>query len=109
MASGGWGAAVSEELTPFQTSLEELFRRMGLPDPVLMSRITGSWDELAGSPWSGRSTPLFVREKTLVVEAAAPSMVAFLRYGSVDLVKALNRVLGEGVIEQIEVRAPGSR
>lgn len=94
------------ELTPFRTSLEEMFRKMGLSDPIVMSRLSGGWDELAGSPWSGRSRPLFIRSKTLVVEATAPSMVAFLRYGSADLVAILNQVIGEGVIEQIEVRAP---
>jgi len=36
-------------------------------------------------------------------------MVAFLRYGSADLVAALARALGEGVIEKIEVRGPSSR
>jgi hypothetical protein len=64
---------------------------------------------LAGSPWSGRSRPLFIQGKTLVVEATAPSMVAFLRYGSSELVAALSRVIGDGVIEQIEVRPPSSR
>jgi Dna[CI] antecedent, DciA len=97
------------DLTPFRTSLEEMFRRMGLSDPIVMSRIAGGWDELAGSPWSGRSRPLFIQGKTLVVEATAPSMVAFLRYGSSELVAVLSRVIGEGVIEQIEVRPPPSR
>ena len=96
------------DLTPFRTSLEEMFRRMGLSDPIVMSRIAGGWDELAGSPWSGRSRPLFIQGKTLVVEATAPSMVAFLRYGSSELVAVLSRVIGEGVIEQIEVRPPSS-
>jgi hypothetical protein len=36
-------------------------------------------------------------------------MVAFLRYGSSDLVAAISRALGEGVIERIEVRAPAGR
>lgn len=97
------------ELTSFQTSLEEMFRKMGLSDPVAMSRLSAGWDELAGSPWSGRSQPLFIQGKTLVVEAAAASTVAFLRYGSTELVRALAQALGPGVIERIEVRAPSSR
>lgn len=96
------------DLTPFRTSLDEMFRKLGLPDPVVMSRITQAWDEVAGTPWSGRSKPMFIREKTLVVEASAPSMVAFLRYGSAGLVTSLSRLLGEGIIEQIEVRAPSN-
>jgi len=109
VAGGRWGAAVNDgDLTPFRASLEEMFRRMGMSDPMAMARIAAAWDELAGTPWSGRSRPLFIQEKTLVVEAGAPSMVAFLRYGSADLVAALSGALGEGVIEKIEVRAPAS-
>ena len=98
----------NDDLTPFRTSLEEMFRKMGLSDPIVMSRLSSGWDELAGSPWSGRSRPLFIQGKTLVVEATAPSMVAFLRYGSAELVASLNKVIGEGVIDQIEVRAPSA-
>jgi len=94
------------DLSSFESSLDEVFRRLGLPDPIVMSRVTADWDELAGTPWSGRSTPLFIQGKTLVVEAVSPSMVAFLRYGSADLVKALAGRLGDGVIDQVEVRAP---
>jgi predicted nucleic acid-binding Zn ribbon protein len=97
------------DLSSFQSSLEELFRKLGIAEPMAMARLTGSWDELAGTPWAGRSKPLFVQGKTLVVEAAAPSMVAFLRYGSASLLTTLAGVIGPGVIERIEVRGPGSR
>jgi predicted nucleic acid-binding Zn ribbon protein len=97
------------DLTSLGASLEALFRKMGMSDPMAFSRIAAGWDELAGTPWAGRSKPLFIQGKTLVVEAGAPSMVAFLRYGSADLVAALARALGEGVVEKIEVRAPSSR
>jgi predicted nucleic acid-binding Zn ribbon protein len=98
-----------DDLTPFRTSLEEMFRKMGLSDPIVMSRLSAGWDELAGSPWAGRSRPLFIQGKALVVEASAPSMVAFLRYGSSALVASLKEVIGEDVIEQIEVRPPSAR
>jgi hypothetical protein len=94
------------DLTSFQTSIEEMFRKLGLSDPMTLARLTGSWDDLAGTPWAGRSKPLFIQGKTLVVEASASSMVAFLRYGSATLVSKLDDVLGRGVIERIEVRGP---
>jgi predicted nucleic acid-binding Zn ribbon protein len=97
------------DLTSLGASLEALFRKMGMSDPMALARLAAGWDELAGPPWSGRSKPLFIQGKTLVVEAGAPSMVAFLRYGGADLVAALARALGEGVIEKIEVRGPSSR
>jgi hypothetical protein len=97
------------DLTSFQTSLEDMFRKLGLSDPMTLARLTAAWDDLAGAPWAGRSRPLFIQGKTLVVEAAAPSMVAFLRYDSATLVSKLRDVLGPGVIERIEVRGPGSQ
>jgi hypothetical protein len=97
------------DLTSFQTSLEDMFRKLGLSDPMTLARLTGAWDDLAGVPWAGRSKPLYIQDKTLVVEAAAPSMVAFLRYGSAGLVGTLAGLFGPGVIERIEVRAPGSQ
>ena len=97
------------DLSSFGSSLDEVFRRLGLPDPVVMARLTQEWDEIAGAPWGGRSTPLFIQDRALVVEAASPSMVAFLRYASADLLAALATRFGEGLIERIEVRPPAPR
>lgn len=98
---------MSPDLEPFAESLNEVFTRLGLPDPVIMSKITREWETLAGKPWVGRSKPLFVRGTTLVVEATSPSMVAFLRYGEASLVETLGSRFGEGVIDSVEVLAPG--
>lgn len=98
---------MSGDLEEFGQSLNEVFRRLGLPDPVIMSKITAEWEALAGKPWAGRSRPLFVKGTTLVVEASTPSMVAFLRYGESTLVTALQERFGRGVVDSVEVLAPG--
>lgn len=98
---------MTEDLEPFAESVNEVFARLGLPDPVIMAKITSEWATLAGKPWVGRSKPLFVRGTTLVVEASAPSMVAFLRYGESTLVGNLENRFGPGVIDSVEVLAPG--
>lgn len=98
---------MSADLEPFGDSLNDVFARMGLPDPVIMSKITANWESLAGKPWVGRSRPLFVRGKTLVVEASSASMVAFLRYGESSLVEALGDHFGRHIIDSVEVLAPG--
>ena len=95
-----------DDLEPFSESLDDVFKKLGLPDPVLMSEIAGEWEALAGKTWSGRSQPLFVRGKTLIVEAATPSMVAFLRYGESELVERLKHRFGEGLIDAVEVQSP---
>ncbi len=94
------------DLSSFESSLGDVFRKMGLPDPVLMSQLIDEWDELAGTPWVGRSRPVVIKGRTLVVEASAPSMVAFLRYGATQLVETLSERFGEGVVDQVEVIPP---
>lgn len=94
------------DLEPFAESLSDVFARLGLPDPVLMSQVSDEWETLAGKPWVGRSKPTFVRGRTLFVEAAGPSMVAFLRYGEASLLETLKERFGEGLIDSIEVVPP---
>ncbi len=84
----------------------EMFRRLGLPDPLLVGRIKDEWEEIAGSPWLGRSEPVTIQGKTLVIAANSPSLVAFLRYSVDDLLKRLQDRFGPGLIESIEVRGP---
>jgi hypothetical protein len=94
------------DLSSFESSLDDVFRKLGLPDPVLMSHLIDEWDELSGAPWVGRSRPVVIRGRTLVVEASSPSMVAFLRYGATQLVETLKNRFGEGVVDQVEVTPP---
>ncbi len=95
------------DLETFSESIDKVFTRLGLPDPILMSKISADWDEFAGNPWSGRSKPLYVKRHKLVVEASSPSMVAFLRYGETGLIEALEKRFGTGVVDSIEVISPG--
>ena len=99
--------STGNDLEPFSESLNDVFARLGLPDPVLMSQVNSEWEALAGNPWVGRSKPMFVRGRTLIVEASGPSMVAFLRYGEASLLERLRDRFGEGVIDSIEVVPPG--
>jgi hypothetical protein len=45
------------EMSSFESTMMEMFRRLGLPDPLLVGRIKTEWDDLAGNPWIGRSQP----------------------------------------------------
>jgi len=96
-----------KDLEPFSESIDDVFARLGLPDPILMSQVSEEWETLAGSPWVGRSRPLYVRGKTLVVEASTPSMIAFLRYGEQKLLETLQNRFRPGEIEAIEIVSPG--
>ncbi len=100
---------MSEDLEPFSESLADVFTRLGLPDPVLNGELVEEWKDLAGQPWVGRSHPLYVKGKTLYVEASSPSGVAFLRYGIANLLEVLEHRFGTGVIEGVEVVPPQRR
>ncbi len=95
------------DLEPFSESVDGMFKRLGLPDPMVMSALSSEWETLAGPPWTGRSKPLYIKGTTLVVEASTGSMVAFLRYGETTLLEALAKRFGEGTIRDIDIRPPG--
>ena len=97
------------DLSSLESSLDDMFRRLGLPAPDLLVRLNRDWGDIAGEPWAGRSAPLVIRDGTLVVEASSPSMVAFLRYGQVDLINRIVEQIGPGIVREIEVRPPTRR
>jgi hypothetical protein len=96
-----------KDLEHFSDSVDSMFARLGLPDPVVMAALSSEWDELAGSPWSGRSRPLYIRGTTLVVEAFSASMVAFLRYAESGLIDKLGGRFGTGKVDGVEIQPPG--
>lgn len=97
------------DLEPFSDSVDEMFKKLGLPDPLVMASVGSEWDELTGPPWAGRSKPLYIKGTTLVVEASSASMVAFLRYGETGLLEKLAERFGVGIIETIDIRPPARR
>jgi hypothetical protein len=100
---------VSADLEPVAETLDGVFTRLGVANPKVMADLSQSWDDIAGGPWVGRSRPVVVRGKTLVVEATQPSVVAFLKYGISGLLESLASRFGEGVVTTIEVIPPGRR
>ena len=95
------------DLEHFSDSVDEMFKRLGLPDPVVMAALSSEWDQLAGPPWAGRSKPLYIRGTTLVVEASSGSMVAFLRYGESTLLATLAERFGRDTVRAVDIRPPG--
>lgn len=95
------------DLEHFSDSVDSMFRRLGLPDPQVMATLTSEWDHIAGAPWSTRSSPLYIRGTTLVVEAVSASMIAFLRYDVEALVGRLEERFGPGVVTRVDIEPPG--
>ena len=97
---------MGRELEPFSDSVDAMFARLGLPNPEVMSVINTEWDELAGNPWAGRSSPMFIKGKKLVIEASSPGMIAFLRYDQSGLLNRLSERFGVGLITEVEITPP---
>ena len=92
------------DLEHVSDSIDDMFTRMGLPDPEVAAALSSEWEALAGPPWSGRSRPLYVRGSTLVVEASSASIIAFLRYGEADLIGKLEKRFGRRVVETVDIQ-----
>lgn len=95
------------DLEHFSDSVDDMFAKLGLPDPVVMAALSSEWDELAGPPWSGRSRPLYIKGTTLVVEASSSSMIAFLRYGESGLIERLAARFGADTVRTVDILPPG--
>jgi hypothetical protein len=90
-----------------ESLLESLLGRLGVPAPSAFNQLAQTWQELAGEPWASQSTPLYIRQKELVVEASASGFVSMLRYGVGDLMRRLDETLGAGLVESVRVVPPG--
>ena len=91
-------------MIPFDEALAAAMDRMGLGEPALMLDLRREWPELAGEPWASKATPLYVKSGVLVVEAADPGAVAFLKYGVMELERRLAERFGGSAVQRVEVR-----
>lgn len=91
---------------PIGELLRTLMERYRLVDPDTWTQLRTDWDTVAGQPWSGRTTPLSLKNGELVVEAVTPAAVSMLRYGVVSLMEKLEAEYGDGVVTSVRVIPP---
>lgn len=89
--------------------LRGLLRRYGLDDLETWQRIEAEWAEVAPTPWDRQARPVSLAKGVLVVEAITPAAVGVLRYGVAGLMDRLARTYGQGVVEDVRLRAPSPR
>ncbi len=94
-------------LTSVSGPLRDALRRLGLADMDVLLRIMSEWDDLAGPPWAGASSPVFLRDGELTVEATALGAVRMLRYATGELMERLDDFCGPGVVQAVRVVGPG--
>jgi len=84
--------------------LEQVLRRMGMPDPIDLNRLVEEWEDLAGEPWGTRSQPAGLEGGELVVEVDDGSIATLLTYQQRALVERLERRLGAPLVTSIKIR-----
>ncbi len=89
--------------------LRSVLGSMGLDRVDLTLTLMEEWEAIAGAPWAGASNPVVVKDGELIVEAASPTAVRFLRYSVGDLLRRLDDRFGEGAVTGVTVRPPPSR
>jgi predicted nucleic acid-binding Zn ribbon protein len=84
--------------------LEQMLRRLGMPDPAAAERLVEEWATVAGEPWAGRSRPAGLKDGVLVVEVDDGSVATLLKYQERALLERLARHLGPGLATSVRIR-----
>jgi predicted nucleic acid-binding Zn ribbon protein len=92
------------ELEPLGESLEGILRRMGVPSPTDLARVTEEWSTLVPEPFAGSSRPAGLSEGILTLEVPDGMSASLLRYRNEELIAALERHLGPGIVAEVRIR-----
>jgi len=78
----------------------------GWSDAVAVGGVIGRWGEVVGPQVSEHCVPIGFRDGTLTVRAATTAWATQLRMLVPDVRRRLDEVVGDGVVQHIEVLAP---
>jgi len=84
--------------------LEQVSRRLGISSPRTSAAIFGSWAEIAGDQVARHARPQGLRNGVLSVVVDDPRWSTQLRWLSPQLVTKCNALLGQDLVERVEVR-----
>jgi predicted nucleic acid-binding Zn ribbon protein len=92
---------------PVRESLGCLARRLGAPDPPLLTAVFAQWEELVGPAVAAHARPLSLARRVLVVGVDHPGWATQLRYLAPELLGRLAATAGPGQIERVEIKVVG--
>ncbi len=90
--------------TPIRELLQGVLARLGVARPLEVAELVARWDEVAGEPWAGRTTPASLDGGELVLEVGDGATAALLRYQTTQLVARLDEQVGRGLVTSVRVR-----
>ena len=89
---------------PLKASLDKVARSLGGPDSRSLSGVFVHWPDIVGPQLAAHSRPLSLSSGVLVVGVTEPGWATELRYLESELLGRFSEVLGDGVVERVEVR-----
>ena len=80
---------------------------LGLPQPLVFSRLVEPWPELLRPAIAAHSRVRSVRNGTIEVLVDSPAWASEFRYLESDLVAGASRLVGEGVVARVRATVEG--
>jgi len=93
-----------QEPRSIKASLDQVARSLGGPDAGSLSSVFGHWADVVGPDLAAHARPLSLASGVLVVGVNEPAWATQLRYLESELVGRFREVLGDGVVDRVEVR-----
>lgn len=81
--------------------INELLKAYKLEDGINETRLISSWESVAGSMISKHTERIFIRKNKLYIKLDSPALKHELSFAKSKLIKALNKVVNQNVIDEI--------
>jgi predicted nucleic acid-binding Zn ribbon protein len=95
------------EPEPIDDLLGSIIERVGADKDLAISELVASWESIVPEAWRGRSRPIGVRERTLLVEVPSGAVASLLRYDSASLVSVVTDRFGPDLVHSVRFRVAG--
>ena len=93
---------------PFSTAIDDLLNAEGWALAVATGSVFGRWAEVVGTDLAAHTAPERLADGELTVAADSTAWATQVRLLAGELVRRLNRELGDGTVLRVRVRGPAS-
>lgn len=90
--------------TRIDRSVERILRSIGGPGTDVLTRVFGSWNEVAGDDLAAMAQPESLTDGCLTVSVEDPAWVSEVRFRRQAMLERLASQLGPGAVTTIDVR-----
>jgi predicted nucleic acid-binding Zn ribbon protein len=98
----------SADPTPLSGAIDDLLSAEGWALAVATGSVFGRWAEIVGPELAAHTTPERLSGGELTVTASSSAWATQVRHLASELVRRLNKELGDGTVQRVNVRGPVS-